>query len=228
MPMTAIRSIASALDLNQVLPLTEEPEVPPPDFGPTFPEPILHQNSPSCAENKPGRIESPPEVVGEPSTNIRTSPVEPWELSRGAQRLLKLIQKFIGKYGNFYASQCWIGDHLARCSRTIYNWTRELIRNGFISLRRRSQNTLVYTLLSRKISDQVSGQVSGQASGRYKEERKHSYIRTTTFTLKRTRARFADIPRKPPVMENSLLPGVTQAMIDDFIARRDAMLAARA
>jgi len=149
-------------------------------------------------------------------------------LSRGATRLFSLIQKFIRRYGNFYASQAWIADHMGRTSRTIRTWTQELVKTGKISIRHRSQNTIIYSILENEISGQVSGQVSGQASGRYKEERKHSYIRTTTFTLKRTRARFADIPRKPPVMENSLLPGVTQAMIDDFIARRDAMLAARA
>jgi hypothetical protein len=179
MPMTAISSIASALDLNQVCPLTEEPEIPPPDFGPAFPEPILNQDTRRCAGNEPGPIADPPEVVTEPSTDIRTSPLEPWELSRGAQRLLKLIQKFVGKYGNFYASQCWIGDHLARCTRTVYRWTQELIRNGFLSLRRRAQNTLVYTLLNRKMSDQMSGQVSGQVSGLYKEELNKTYIHTT-------------------------------------------------
>ena len=175
MPMTAISSIASALDLNQVCPLTEEPEIPPPDFGPAFPEPILNQDTRRCAGNEPGPIADPPEVVTEPSTDIRTSPLEPWELSRGAERLLKLIRKFIAKYGNFYASQRWIGDHLARCSRTVYRWTQELIRNGFISLRRRSQNTLVYKLLDRKMSDQMSGQVSGL----YKEELNKTYIHTT-------------------------------------------------
>jgi|SRR5215831_10483866 len=184
--MTPIGSIQFALPLA-----TEDPEIPPPDYGPIMPEPILegdHFPQPAKLVGDESTKTSTSEVCQEPDSRHRNDAVRIEEarpgdealiLSRGANRLLTLIRKFIGKYGNFYASQCWIGDHLARCARTVYRWTQELIRCGFISLRRRSQNTLVYTLLNRKMSDQMSGHLSDQMSGRIKEELNKPYIPTT-------------------------------------------------
>ena len=95
-------------------------------------------------------------------------------LSRGATRLFSLIQKFIRRYGNFYASQAWIADHMGRTSRTIRTWTQELVKTGKISIRHRSQNTIIYSILE----NEISGQVSGQVSGHYKEELNKAYMHT--------------------------------------------------
>jgi hypothetical protein len=98
--------------------------------------------------------------------------VESEMLSRGAARLLDLIRRFNTKYGKFYASQIWIGDQFKRTTRTIRRWTAELRRLGWIKIKRRSQNTILYKLLQ-KMSGQVSGQVSDQMSGHFKEDSSH-------------------------------------------------------
>ncbi len=91
-------------------------------------------------------------------------------LSRGATRLLTLIQKFLTRYGKFFASQTRIAAWLKTTARTVRRWTAELIQASLIATKRRSQNTLVYSLLPVKVSAQVSAQVSGQVSGHYKED----------------------------------------------------------
>lgn len=112
-------------------------------------------------------------------------------LSRGASALLKLITRFIEKYGKFYAGQGWIADHVipkGKVSvRTIKRWTAELVSAGLLAIKRRSQNTSVYSLLQVKVSLQVAPQVALQVAPRYKEEMEH---RKTTYTPR--------VARKPP------------------------------
>ena len=113
-------------------------------------------------------------------------------LSRGASALLRLITRFIEKYGNFYAGQAWIADHVIPgrkvSLRTVKRWTAELVQAGQLAIKRRSQNTSVYSLVQAKVALQVSPQMSLRVAPRYKEEMEH---RKTTYTPR--------VARKPPV-----------------------------
>ena len=88
------------------------------------------------------------------------------KLSRGAQRCLKLLRWYSARFSDVHPSQSKIAKHLEVTDRQVRRYLAELVRAGFLKVRKAGPYEASYLLLAKKNVRSMSGQrpVFGDAS----------------------------------------------------------------
>lgn len=144
------------------------------------------------------------------------------KLSRGAHKLLKLLRWYAARFANVIPSRAKLAANLKVGVATIGRWMKELKTLGLVKVTLYGPNSAEYEL-SQVLLQQLDAQENDRALIAQRSSNDRAKPSGHYMHLSSNRSRYVpytEPPRKPPVIENYILPG-REKLLAELLAARE-------